>query len=122
MNIKTVASNPILAPDPKSRISEGVRAQNSADRDANGKREQSEQETKQNLNDQEFKESMEILEEMLGLKSSELRVRVEQVNGSRMIYIEDASGRVVRRLTEAQLWLATRDKDRPTGAILDKAA
>ena len=33
----------------------------------------------------------------------------------------DPKGEIVRRLSEAQLWTATRDKDRHTGKILDKA-
>jgi hypothetical protein len=122
MNIKSVISNPVLPVDPKNRIEGGVRTKSSTERDANGKREQAEGEVKKKLNDSEFEEAFKVLKGMPGLKSNDLSLRVEVgADGMRIVYIEDLNGKVIRRLTESQLWLATRDKDRQTGAILDKA-
>jgi hypothetical protein len=122
MNIKNVVSNPVLPVDPKNRVEGGVRTKGSTDRDANGKREQAEGESKKKLSDSEFEEAFAILTSMPGLKSNDLSLRVEvAADAMRTVYIEDLNGRVIRRLTEAQLWLATRDKDRQTGTILDKA-
>jgi hypothetical protein len=122
MNIKSVVSNPVLPIDPKNRVEGGVRTQGSTDRDANGKRENAEEETKKKLTDFEFEEAFKVLKSMPGLKSNELTLRTEtSADGLRTVYIEDHNGQVIRRLTEGQLWLATRDKDRQTGTILDKA-
>lgn len=99
-----------------------MRTQGSTDRDANGKRENAEEETKKKLTDFEFEEAFKVLKSMPGLKSNELTLRTEtSADGLRTVYIEDHNGQVIRRLTEGQLWLATRDKDRQTGTILDKA-
>lgn len=121
MNIKNVSTAPILPLDPKQRVEGNVRAKGSTDRDADGKREQGEQEAKRHLTQQEFDESLKALEELPGLKSNNLMIKVETVEDHRVILIVDATGKIVRRLSESQLWLATRDRDKQTGRILDKA-
>lgn len=120
MNIKSIAPNPVLSIDPKQRVDGNKRAQASADRDANGRREQ-EPETKRHLSQQEFDDAMKALEAMPGLKSNNLQLKVEIKEDCRIVMIVDSEGKIVRRLSENQLWLATRDKDRQTGNILDKA-
>lgn len=122
MNIKNIAANPVLPVDPKNRIEGGVRAKSSTDRDANGKREDGGGEPeKKKLTEQEFEEALKVLKALPGLQTSHLSLRVEIQDGVRMVYIEDANGKVVRRLTEAQLWSSTRDKDKQTGTLFDKA-
>jgi hypothetical protein len=122
MDIKSLISvGSVIAIDPKSRVEGGVRTRSSTDRDADGKRESPQQEQKNKLTATEFEEALKILKGMAGLKANDLVIRIEMQDTVRIILIEDLKGNVVRRLTEAQLWLATRDKDRHTGAILDKA-
>lgn len=121
MNIKNIHTAAILPVDPKQRVEGNSRTQASADRDANGKREQAEAELKRNLSDQEFDEALKALEEMPGLKSNNLTIKVEESGEIRTILILDAKGNIVRRLSESQLWLATRDREKQTGRILDKA-
>ena len=121
MNIKNVAPNPILPLDPKQRTDGNVRTQAATDRDANGRREEAEPETKRHLSQQEFDDAIQALENNPGLKANSLTVKVETKDDCRVILIVDPLGKVVRRLSESQLWSATRDKDRQTGKILDKA-
>lgn len=121
MNVKNISTAAILPVDPKQRVEGKSRARASTDRDADGKREQAEPELKRHLTDQEFDEAIKALEEMPGLKSNNLTIKVERSADVRVILIMDGSGKVVRRLSESQLWLATRDRDKQTGRILDKA-
>lgn len=121
MNIKSVAPNPILPIDPKRKIDANQRPQASGERDANGKQPQEDHEQNRHLNQQEFEEAIKALEDLPGLKANNLTVKVEMKEDCRVIYILDPLGKTVRRLSEHQLWLATRDKDRHTGKILDKA-
>lgn len=121
MNIKGVTVNNVLPIEPKQRVEGNTRAKASADRDADGKREQAGDEGKRHLSQQEFDESIKVLEELPGLKANNLSIKVETKDDCRTILIVDASGKVVRRLSESQLWLATRDRDKQTGRILDKA-
>ena len=121
MNIKGVNVNNVLPIEPKQRVEGSTRAKASADRDADGKREQTGEEPKRHLNQQEFDEALKILEDLPGLKANNLTIKVEAKEDCRTILIVDQTGKVVRRLSESQLWLATRDRDKQTGRILDKA-
>jgi len=121
MNIKNIHTAAVLPIDPKQRVEANTRARASTDRDADGKREQPEPEQKRHLNDQEFDEALKVLKEHPGLKASSLQIKVEKEGDHRVVLICEAGGNVVRRLSESQLWLATRDRDKQTGRILDKA-
>ncbi len=121
MNIKSLTSSIILPVDPKSHVDAHTRAQASADRDADGRREQAAPELKRHLTDDELADAIKALEENPGLKANGLLVKVESKADCRVILIVDPTGKTVRRLSEAQLWASTRDKDKHTGKILDKA-
>lgn len=121
MNIKNIHTAAVLPIDPKQRVEGNTRARASTDRDADGKREQPDPEQKRHLNDQEFDEALKILKEHPGLKASSLTIKVEKEGDARVVLICEPGGKVVRRLSESQLWLATRDRDKQTGRILDKA-
>jgi len=121
MNIKTLNNNPILPVEPKRRVEVNPRAQASTDRDANGRQDQAEKELKRHLTQQEFDDAIKVLEETPGLKANNLTIKVEVKEDCRVIEIVDSTGKTVRRLSEAQLWAATRDKDKQTGKIFDKA-
>jgi len=121
MNIKGLNPSPIAQIDPKKRVDGNTRTQNTSDRDANGQRQHGEGEQKRHLNQQEFDDALKTLEDLPGLKSNHLTIKVETKDDCRVVLIMDPAGKVVRRLSEQQLWAATRDKDRQTGKILDKA-
>lgn len=122
MNIKSLATN-ISPLDTRLRTDskESARLKNTGERDPNGQRQQDGQESKRHLDDQEFNEAIQILRENKSIIESHLVIRVGQFEDHRVIYIEDPAGLVIRRLSEADLWLVTRDKNRPTGKILDRA-
>ena len=121
MNIKTVTPNPVLPLDQSKKVEGKVRAQGSTDRDADGRRQHQEPEIKRHLTQQEFDDALKALGEHPGLKANHLVIKVEVHEDARVVLIVDPEGKIVRRLSESQLWLATRDKDRQTGRILDKA-
>lgn len=121
MNIKTVQPNLVIPIDSKQKVDAQTRLQESVERDANGKREQEEKQVPRHLSQQDFDDCIKILEDFAGLKANNLKIRVEQHEDSRVVLIVDQDENIVRRLSESQLWLATRDKDKQTGRILDKA-
>lgn len=120
MNIKGLNSAPVLPLEPKQKVDGDTKTHESTDRDADGRR-QSGHEEKRHLTQGEFDDALKVLGEHPGLKSNNLKIRVETKEDCRVVIIEDSTGKVVRRLSESQLWAATRDKDRNTGRILDKA-
>jgi hypothetical protein len=122
MNIKGLTPSLIhLDPRVKTDAKDALRLKNSGDRDANGQRQQPEPERKNHLSDEEFEAALKTLGENPGVAQNHLQIRVEKLPDCRIVYVEDLSGKVVHRLSEADLWLVTREKDRPTGKILDKS-
>lgn len=123
MNIRSLSSQIVLPVDPKSRT-EGnadVKPQESTERDGDGRQQQAEEELKRNLSDEELQEAMEKLRQLPGVKSNNLRVRLLEEDGIRKIILEDPSGKIVRRMSEAQLWASIQHVDKSTGQLLNKA-
>lgn len=122
MNIRSVLPQISTTPIETRRVDTEVKTQQSADRDANGRQEQAEQETKRHLTEEEFAECLKALENLPGLQSNDLQIRYETKGDQRIVLIVDRDDRVVRRFSESDLWLVTRNLDRNTGNIFDKAA
>lgn len=123
MNVRNV--NPQIPLQPTERITRAdgdVKTQASADRDANGRQEQAEQETKRHLNDEEFEDCLKALENLPGFQANNLTIRHETTGDKRIVFIEDKEGKIVRRFSESDLWLVTRNLQKNTGHIFDKAA
>lgn len=122
MNIRGLTPQ-IAAIDSRLRAEakDKVRLENSPERDANGRQESTGDEKKRHLTEDEFQQALQALKDNPHIASSLLTVHVEAQGESRVVLIKDATGQVVRRLSEADLWLVTREAERPTGKILDKA-
>jgi hypothetical protein len=125
MNVKSVTTN-ILPIDLKTRA-EAVKnvqrqTQSTTDRDADGKRQQDSETPQRHLKDEEFEEVLKRINALPGIKDSSLVVKAVQMDDHRVIYIEDLSGQIVRRLSEADLWSIYFSNGRMTGQLFDKAA
>lgn len=122
MNIRTV-SNPII-PIESLRTGETRDVKldvSSEDRDANGKRE-NEEDNKEPLTEEEMKKVREYLETITGLKAHGLTFEIENTSSDlRTFLIKDHSGVVVRRIIEWEMRALIGDKDKKTGQIFDKA-
>lgn len=121
MNIKGFFVNPIPLPTATEKISDKLKMQESADRDADGRRQPEEEETKRHLTDEEFQSALGSLEKHPGLVANNLTIKIEENGDQKIVLIVDSQGNVVRRLSESQLWSAIQALDRKTGTILDKA-
>lgn len=123
MNIRSVSPQIILPTEPKSKT-EGnadVKPQESTERDGDGRQHQGEQELKRHLTDEELTEAMEKLRQLPGVKNNNLRVRLVEEEGIKKILLEDPSGKIIRRMSEAQLWSSVQYLDKSTGQLLNKA-
>ena len=124
MNVKTIASAPSLSIDSNepTKGSVAVKSEStSKDRDADGRHEKSGEGEKRHLSDEEFQKALAELEEIPGIRESSLSIHVEQKEGFRVVLVKDPEGRVVRRLSQSEMWsLVTHAKDRSTGLMLDK--
>lgn len=76
---------------------------NATDRDADGKQHEADDQPKRNLSAEEIQEAIRFLENLQGVKDNNLIVKLEDKDDVRVVYIEDAAGKVVRRLAESDL-------------------
>lgn len=92
-----------------------------ADRDANGQSQQEQQKPKRNLSPEELQEAVAYLEALDGVKLNNLKVRLVTEGGINVVHIEDQSGKVVRRIPEAELSALTQNRQKKSGHLLNKA-
>lgn len=121
MNIRTL-TNPISSVDAvRTTETKAVKTESGAeDRDADGRRGQQEP-NHDPLNDQEFAQAKERLEQITKAKSKGLVIEVEVQGNYRVFLIKDQNGETIRRIIEWELRALLADKDKRTGQIFDKA-
>jgi uncharacterized FlaG/YvyC family protein len=92
------------------------------ERDANGQQQQSEGEKpRRNLSPEEITEAVKYLADLPGVKDHGLSVRVETKEGVTVVYVEDPTGKVVRRIPESELSLLTATREKKSGHLLNRA-
>lgn len=124
MNIKSVVNNiQNIEPNKRTESANQVKSEQTTDRDADGRREPQEEPEKRHLSDEELKEALDALKKIPGVQQNNLRVRVVDRGATRVIFLEDSLGTVIRRMTEAELWSLTQQRDatKATGQIYNKA-
>ncbi len=122
MNIK--GFNPNSAFDLRVRQDsvDTVKTKESTDRDADGRQQNPDQEARRHLTETELQESLAKLKAHAGIQSNGLLVRVEVQSDHKVIFIEDAQGNLVKRLSEADLWSMTQNFDQSKGRLLNRAS
>lgn len=117
MNIKSV-TGPVIPPDVKKLERKARDA--SADREP---QQQSGEEHRQHhkMSEEELQSAVDFLKNLKGVKDNNLQIRLDQHDGMTVVYIEDTSGKVIRRIPENDLWSLTQEKDKSKGNLFDKA-
>lgn len=123
MNIKSLANNlSSIESIGHTKIREVKSEQGSADRDADGRRHQQEEPRKESFNQEELCELLEKIRKTPGFKESNLRVRLDTSKDVAVFHIEDAFGKIIRRMTAPEVWMATRMAEEPKGKLVNRSA
>jgi uncharacterized FlaG/YvyC family protein len=98
----------------------------SSDREGNGQQGQSEEQKKREYTPEEIQEVLKYLESLSGVKDNGLTVRLASADGVTAIFIEDRTGKTVRRIPEIEFGtlLANRSQGaatKKTGNLLNRA-
>ncbi len=119
MNIKGVKS--AIAYDLIKIKEQQKKSEQTSDRDANGQMPHGEQEKKKFTED-DIKAAVEKMKNFEGIKSNNLSVRYEAVEDIYVVYVEDMTGKIVRRIPESDLVsFLNQDEIKPSGHILNRA-
>ncbi len=113
MNIKGVANNLIPVDFLKNDLR---KTRNTADRDPQqspGGGNETPQRHK--FTDQEIEDALKYLRELPGIKLNNLQFRVEKKEERVVIFVEDSTGKIIRRIPDTELWSLI--KNRPTSTV-----
>jgi uncharacterized FlaG/YvyC family protein len=120
MNIKGIVSN-IIPLDLKSIDLRKTR--NTPDRDPQQGGGDNSQAKQHKLSESELEEALKILRELPGVKANNLQFRVERANDRIVVYLEDPTGKVLRRMPDQELYalIKNHNPDKSRGHLLNKA-
>ena len=92
------------------------------DREGNGQASQEGEEQKRRpLTPEEFESAISYLKSLPGIKDHNLTVKLVQADGISNVYIEDAHGKIVRRIPETELRQLTANREKTTGRLINRA-
>ena len=121
MNIKGVVSNLIPIDFGKRDLR---KTRNEPERDAQqGGQGGHQPPTHHRFTEEELTASIKMLKELPGIKENNLQIRVERNEDRVVIFVEDPTGKVIRRIPDLELWAmyTSRQNDTPRGNLLNKA-
>ena len=120
MNVRSIVNS--ILPFETKAVSEKkeVKLEGGADRDADG-RQQPKEQPRRKMTEEELKTAVAYLEELPGVKDNNLIVCVKKENDMTIVYIQDRSDKVIRRITELELSTISLDKQKRKGQLFDRA-
>lgn len=110
----------ITKKDPTDRI---IKSDSTTDRDGNGQMPFGEGgDQKPPMSEEQLKKAVEHLSSHAAVKDNNLTVELIQIDGKNFVLIKEASGKVVRRIPEHELWTLKDVQENEKGQLLRKTA
>lgn len=107
----------------KEPIEKTIKSDSATDRDGNGQMSQGDQQKKhQPMSEEQVKAAIEHLRALEVVKTLGLQVILTEVNSRKVVLLQDAQGKVLRRIMEDELATLQVAKDTDTGQLLRKTA
>lgn len=119
MNIKGIVGN--LIPVDFVKRTDRQKTKETTDREPQNQQGGGEPE-QHRFTDEELAKALEFLKQNPGIKTHNLSLRVER-NGNRVVvFVEDYTGKVIRRISDTELWaLVKSGEQKARGTLLNKA-
>ena len=127
MDIKG-ALNSILPLDhrPKEGVDTAIKMSNTTDRDGNGQQQFQRQDQKKDpMTEEQLEKALDVLKSYPAVKEHGLTVELILHEGRNIVLLKEPDGKIIRRITEAELWTLPDLKDWETskkGQLLRKTA
>jgi uncharacterized FlaG/YvyC family protein len=121
MNIKGIVGNLIPIEFAKRNLR---KTENHPDRDAQqGGQGGGEPPKHHKFTEEELKAALQMLKELPGIKQNNLQFRVERNNDRIIVFVEDPTGKVIRRIPDLELWsmYSRKQNDSARGNLLNKS-
>lgn len=123
MDVKNVLGAVVPIIRGKERVEKTIKSDATADRDANGQMASGgDQQQHPPMSDEQLKKAIEHLKAHAVVKEQNLTVQLYEAEGRKFVLIKEPSGKIVRRIPEAELWTLQVVKDNEKGQLLQKTA
>jgi hypothetical protein len=101
-----------------------IKSDSTTDRDGNGQMAGGGEQQKHHdpMDDEQFEKALEFLRSTSAVKENNLVVEKAVAEGKKVALIKDGTGKVIRRIMEAELWTLQSVKTDSRGQILSKTA
>jgi hypothetical protein len=107
----------------KDKVEKTIKSDSTTDRDGNGQMPSGQGEKqRQPMTDEEYKSALEHLRSLPVVKENNLIVELSLQEHKKFILLKEPSGKVVRRITEAELWSLLDVQPGQKGSVLNKSA
>lgn len=107
----------------KDKIEKSIKSDSTTDRDANGQMPQGGgQQDRGPMSEEQMKKALEHLRSMSAVKDHNLTVELTEQNGQRVVLVKEPSGKVLRRIQEAELWSLLDVSKTDKGQLLRRTA
>jgi uncharacterized FlaG/YvyC family protein len=124
MNIKNVLNSVVnIAGVNKPKLDHKTTLDASGERDTDLGRGE-EESTQHKMTEEEAKEVLNHLRELDGVKGNNLQVRMEKTEDRYVVYVQEVSGKIVRRIPESEMWFIYQKQksgDGKKGQFINKA-
>lgn len=106
-----------------NKTEKAIKSENTHEREGNGQMPFGENpEHHPPMDDQQFQEAIEQLKKLNVFKDHLLELKIEVIEGKKVILVHEPSGKVVRRILESELWTLKNLKENDKGQLLSKSA
>jgi uncharacterized FlaG/YvyC family protein len=121
MNIKGLSNN--LIPIDFAKKTDFRKTQNTPDREPQQGGGGDKPPEQHRFTDEELQDALKLLKELPGIKENNLSFRVERNEERVVVYVEDYTGKIIRRIPDMELWslLKNRQQNSTRGNLLNKA-
>ncbi len=106
----------------KNKVEKSIKSDSTTDRDANGQQSFGGGQQHPPMSDEQLKKAMKHLEELAVVKEQNLTVEHLQVDSKNFVLLKDPTGKVIRRISEAELWTLQYVKETEKGQLIRKLA
>ena len=106
------------------RSEKPIKMDSATDRDGNGQMPFGDQSGQhhQPMNEEQFKKCMDHLRELEAVKNHSLSVEEYLVEKKRFVLLKEPNGKLIRRISEDELWTLIESKEEQKGQLLRKTA
>ena len=107
----------------KDKVDRTIKSDSTTDRDANGQMSQGGGEQQHGpMSDEQLKKALEHLQSLQAVKDHELTVELVEVGPRKFVLLKEPDGKVVRRISELELWSLKDVSPTDKGQLLRKTA